>query len=403
MRGIRIRIRTRIRTRIRIRIKIKIKIKSLLSKNVGNGLGLNQRGSVESQFLVPRNHKNNSALQSTNKSAIQSHLLEGSSSKQTVLGSDSQIGILVDQSRVICVELLFLGLVVLHNLRGAWRNELGGSSLHHHSGKLGWRETASERHSIRLIHHVRLSVSGIRQNLPVGEKMCDSLLTSYPFDNILTTNNRLKDNNHIAIDLVRAELLSKLSLNFSSTLLAEFGVLLRAVLQVLLLLVSELSHELSGVTSPELDSEGNQQQTYLSGGDLLALLDDRSSADHRVGTDGATLLHDGSHANEGEILDSAGVQHGSVTDSDVVSDGASSLAIVVLLRGNNHSSILNVGVLTNRDGVRVSYDLTRNTSKILPRTTELYQTEEPEANFTSPITEALGATKAVEFTAGSLL
>ena len=232
------------------------------------------------------------------------------------------------------------------------------------------------------------------------EKKC---VTIYLQLILLTTNNRLKDNNHIAIDLVRAELLSKLSLNFSSTLLAEFGVLLRAVLQVLLLLVSELSHKLGRVASPELDSEGNQRQTYLSGGDLLALLDDRSSADHRIGTDGATLLNNGSHANEGEILDSAGVQHGSVTDGDVVSDGASSLAIVVLLRGNNHSSILNVGVLTNRDGVRVSYDLTRSVSKILPRTTELYQTEEPEASFTSPITEALGATKAVEFTAGSLL
>ena len=67
------------------------------------------------------------------------------------------------------------------------------------------------------------------------------------------TNSELKDNNQIAIDLVGAELLSKLPLNLRGTLLAEFGVLLRTVLQVLLLLVIELSHKLSGVSSPELE------------------------------------------------------------------------------------------------------------------------------------------------------
>ena len=66
------------------------------------------------------------------------------------------------------------------------------------------------------------------------------------------TNSKLKDNNQIAIDLVGAELLSKLSLNLHGTLLAEFGVLLGTVFQMLLFLVAELSHKLSGVASPEL-------------------------------------------------------------------------------------------------------------------------------------------------------
>ena len=92
-----------------------------------------------------------------------------------------------------------------------------------------------------------------------------------------------------------------------------------------------------------------------------------------------------------------------MTNGDIVSNRASSLAIMILLRRNNNSSILDIGVLSNRDSILVSYNITRANSKIVPLTTELYQTEEPEAILTSPITEALGATKAVEFTAGSLL
>lgn len=92
-----------------------------------------------------------------------------------------------------------------------------------------------------------------------------------------------------------------------------------------------------------------------------------------------------------------------MTNSYVISNRAGTITCMILLGGNYYSTILNIRILSNRNWALISYEIKRNNMTIPPLTTALYQTEEPEAILTSPITAALGATNALEFMAGSLL
>ena len=69
----------------------------------------------------------------------------------------------------------------------------------------------------------------------------------------------------------------------------------------------------------------------------------------------ATLLQYGAHADERVVIHLAGVENRGVADRDVVSDLQGSVAAVTLLGRGQHSTILNVRVLSDRDGVYITY------------------------------------------------
>lgn len=167
------------------------------------------------------------------------------------------------------------------------------------------------------------------------------------------TTHFIKINNHIAIDLFRTELLSILTLNLNRALLSEFSIFLRTVLQMRLLLISQLSHELGRIARPQLRMKTNRHSN-LTRGDLLSSLNDGSGTHHRIRTNVASLLQNGSHANQRVIVNSAGIQHRSVSDRHVVTESARSVARVVLLCRNNNRSVLDVCVLSNSDAALVS-------------------------------------------------
>ena len=167
------------------------------------------------------------------------------------------------------------------------------------------------------------------------------------------TTHFIKINNHIAIDLFRTELLSILTLNLNRALLSEFSILLRTVLQMRLLLISQLSHKLGRITRPQLQMKTTRHDN-LSRRDLLSSLNDGSSTHHRIRTHVASLLKNGSHTNQRVIVNRAGVQHRSVSNRDVVTESARSIARMVLLCRNNNRSVLNVGILSDSDAVLVS-------------------------------------------------
>lgn len=69
----------------------------------------------------------------------------------------------------------------------------------------------------------------------------------------------------------------------------------------------------------------------------------------------ASLLQNSSHSNQGIVLDRASIQHCTMTNRHVVANRNSSIASVVLLGGNYNSTVLHVGVLTDRDSILVAY------------------------------------------------
>lgn len=124
--------------------------------------------------------------------------------------------------------------------------------------------------------------------------------------------------------------------------------------QVLSLLVSQLADETDGVARPELHITQNNY-LHFSRRNGLTLLDNGTSAHERVGAHVASLLENGSHADQRVVLHGAGVEHGAVTDGDVAADGDGSVARVVLLGGNHHSTVLDVRVFANHNFVLVAY------------------------------------------------
>ena len=67
----------------------------------------------------------------------------------------------------------------------------------------------------------------------------------------------------------------------------------------------------------------------------------------------ASLLQNRSHANQRVIVHSASVQHRTVSNRDIVTESARSIARMVLCRDNNRS-VLDVCILSDRDAVLVS-------------------------------------------------
>ena len=68
----------------------------------------------------------------------------------------------------------------------------------------------------------------------------------------------------------------------------------------------------------------------------------------------ASLLQNRSHANQRVIVHSASVQHRTVSNRDIVTESARSIARMVLLCRDNNRSVLDVCILSDRDAVLVS-------------------------------------------------
>ena len=98
-------------------------------------------------------------------------------------------------------------------------------------------------------------------------------------NDIKQTNHFIKINNHIAIDLVGAELHSIISLDLRSTFLSQFDILTRTVFQMDSLLISKLSYKLCRVASPQLVLISHSH-IHLSRRNLLSFLNNRTSTNH---------------------------------------------------------------------------------------------------------------------------
>lgn len=171
---------------------------------------------------------------------------------------------------------------------------------------------------------------------------------------ISVANKQDKQHYPITIDLVATELLSKLFLNLRSALLSQLHILRCAVFQMLLLLLRQFAYKPRGVTGPQLHLT-QHLLAYLSRRNLLLLLHHRASSHHGIRADMAALLQHGAHADEREVVHLAGIQNRAVADRDVVSQLQGSVAVVALLGRGQHSTILHVRVLSDRDGVYITY------------------------------------------------